>query len=117
MIHAVDLCKTYPSRRGSPSHTALQDNLTVDKGDIFGIIGRSGAGKSTLLRTINGLERPTVAGSRLRGRTFSHFRNVIFLLFVAIGMVFQHFNVLSSRTVYENVALPLEFSGQSGHGL
>ena len=115
MIHAVDLCKIYPSRRGSPSHTALQDvSLTVNKGDIFGIIGRSGAGKSTLLRTINGFERPTRGRLEVEGtdiltlpkRDLPAFRR-------RIGMVFQHFNLLSSRTVYENVALPLEFSGQS----
>lgn len=115
MIRAIDLCKTYPPRRGSPSHTALQHiNLTVNKGDIFGIIGRSGAGKSTLLRTINGLEHPTHGRLEVEDtdvltlpkRDLPAFRR-------RIGMVFQHFNLLSSRTVFENVALPLECAHQS----
>ena len=93
--------------------TALQDvTLDVGPGDICGIIGRSGAGKSTLLRMVNGLERPTsgtvTVGGRDVGRaTGADLRGVR----REVGMIFQHFNLLSSRTVFGNIALPLEISG------
>ncbi|MEX3527076.1 MAG: methionine ABC transporter ATP-binding protein [Burkholderia sp.] len=86
-------------------------NLTIPRGEVFGIIGRSGAGKSTLVRTINLLPRLTEGNVVVDGRDLT-------LLSAAdlraarrdIGMIFQHFNLLSSRTVYENVALPLELA-------
>lgn len=93
--------------------TALDDvSLTVPPGAICGIIGRSGAGKSTLLRMVNGLERPTsgtvtVAGhdvGRARGAALRGIRR-------DVGMIFQHFNLLASRTVFGNIALPLEIAG------
>ncbi len=87
-------------------------NLHIKKGEIFGIIGPSGAGKSTLLRCVNALERPNVGSVLIDG---------IDLLKLSpeklretrrnIGMIFQHFNLLSSRTVYKNIAFPLEISG------
>lgn len=92
---------------------ALDDvTLHVRPGAICGIIGRSGAGKSTLLRMVNGLERPTsgtvtVAGhdvGRARGAALRAIRR-------EVGMIFQHFNLLSSRTVAGNIALPLEIAG------
>ncbi len=87
-------------------------NLSIPPGEVFGIIGRSGAGKSTLVRTINLLTRPTEGNIVVNGRDLT-------LLDAAslrearreIGMIFQHFNLLSSRTVYGNVALPLELAG------
>src|SRR5690606_32827996 len=87
-------------------------NLRVAKGKIYGVIGASGAGKSTLIRCVNLLERPSsgtilVDGKdllRLSARELAHARR-------QIGMIFQHFNLLSSRTVSENVALPLELDG------
>ncbi len=89
-------------------------NLEIRAGEIFGIIGRSGAGKSTLIRCINFLERPTagtvaVDGVDLAGLDAQALRAER----RRIGMIFQHFNLLSSRTVYENVALPLELAGVS----
>ena len=92
---------------------ALHDiNLDIPAGQIFGIIGRSGAGKSTLVRTINLLTRPSsgdviVDGKPLNTLTAPQLREAR----REIGMVFQHFNLLSSRTVFENVALPLELAG------
>jgi D-methionine transport system ATP-binding protein len=92
---------------------ALQDvSIDVREGEILGIIGRSGAGKSTLLRCINGLERPQsgeilvdgTAVNRLSETDLSRLRR-------RIGMIFQHFNLLSSRSVFGNVALPLELAG------
>lgn len=83
-------------------------NLKIDKGDIFGIIGFSGAGKSTLIRTINYLEQPTsgdviINNKKLGSLSIKELRNVR----KQIGMIFQHFNLLESKTVFENVAIPL----------
>ncbi|MCC2613496.1 ATP-binding cassette domain-containing protein [Rhizobium petrolearium] len=93
--------------------TALDGiDLSVARGAITGIIGRSGAGKSTLIRLVNGLERATsgrvvVDGVEVGGLSESGLRD----LRREIGMIFQHFNLLSSRTAFENVALPLEIAG------
>lgn len=88
-------------------------SLHVPKGKIFGVIGASGAGKSTLIRCVNLLEKPT------EGQVIIDNQNLLDLsdkeLSIArrqIGMIFQHFNLLSSRTVSENIALPLELDGQ-----
>ena len=95
--------------------TALDNvSLNIEKGQICGVIGASGAGKSTLIRCVNLLEKPTsgsviVDGVELTGlsdRELVRARR-------QIGMIFQHFNLLSSRTVFENVALPLELGGES----
>ena len=93
--------------------TALDDvSFHAERGEILGIIGRSGAGKSTLIRCLNGLEKPD------RGRVEVLGQDIVPLPEAAlqavrgqIGMVFQHFNLLSSRTVAENVALPLQIVG------
>lgn len=87
-------------------------NLTVEKGDIYGIVGYSGAGKSTLVRLLNGLELATAGEvivdgeniAALNKKDLRHFRK-------NIGMIFQHFNLLWSRTVVENIEFPLELSG------
>jgi D-methionine transport system ATP-binding protein len=105
--------KTYAARRGQSTVAALADiDLSVRTGSILGVIGRSGAGKSTLIRLVNGLERPT-AGRVLVGGTdvASLAEQDLRQLRRSIGMIFQHFNLLSSRTVYGNVALPLEIAG------
>ncbi len=112
MIILEHVEKTYPARGGGASVTALADtSLSIARGEIFGIIGRSGAGKSTLLRTINLLETPT------KGRILVDGVDMTALAPPAlrqarhsIGMIFQHFNLLSSRTVFGNVALPLELA-------
>lgn len=115
MIRLTSLEKTYPARRGTPPHAALKGvTLTVERGEIFGVIGRSGAGKSTLLRTINLLERPTSGTVEVDGQDVTALGTRDLPLFRRrVGMVFQHFNLLSSRTVYDNVALPLELAGAS----
>ena len=95
------------------SHQALDGvSLSVAPGEVLGIIGRSGAGKSTLIRCLNGLERPDggtieVLGRELAGLPESELRR----LRARIGMIFQHFNLLSAKTVAANVALPLKIAG------
>lgn len=105
--------KTYATENGPV--TALKGiDLTVERGEIYGIIGLSGAGKSTLIRCINMLERPTkgsvlVDGKDLTKLTSAELREAR----KSIGMIFQHFNLLSSATVAENVAFPLKLMGAS----
>ena len=93
--------------------TALDDvTLTVEPGAICGIIGRSGAGKSTLLRMVNGLERPTAGTVVVAGRDVGRASGAdLRAIRREVGMIFQHFNLLSSRTVTGNIALPLEIAG------
>ena len=112
MITFENITKTY----GGKTHVqALKGiSLTIHDGEIFGIIGKSGAGKSTLVRCINMLEKPptgkviiddkeltAMSDSQLRAERKN------------IGMIFQHFNLLSSRTVFDNIAFPLELAGAS----
>ncbi|WP_425472277.1 methionine ABC transporter ATP-binding protein [Saccharibacillus brassicae] len=113
MITIKNLVKTYTTR--GKTMTALNGiNLEIAQGEIFGIIGHSGAGKSTLIRCINRLEQPTSGSvwigetdiTRLGKRQLQRERR-------KLGMIFQHFNLLSSATVYENVAFPLKLEGKS----
>ncbi|ELJ8644755.1 methionine ABC transporter ATP-binding protein MetN [Vibrio cholerae] len=101
--------------QGDKQIHALKDiNLFIPQGTIFGVIGSSGAGKSTLIRCVNMLEKPTSGQVIVDGVDLTTLSNP--QLCTArrnIGMIFQHFNLLSSRTVFENVALPLELAGQS----
>jgi D-methionine transport system ATP-binding protein len=107
MIIMEDICKIFS--RGNKKIAALQDaSLTVSKGEIFGIIGYSGAGKSTLLRCINMLERPTAGSVRVNGVEMTALGEAqLQQARRKIGMIFQHFNLLSSGTVFVNVAAPL----------
>lgn len=113
MIELGNVSKTYGT--GSQAVHALKNvNLTIPKGKIHGVIGLSGAGKSTLIRCVNLLERPTsgtvcVDGqemTRLKSGELNRARH-------RIGMIFQHFNLLTTRNVLDNVALPLELMGES----
>lgn len=89
-------------------------SVSIEKGDIFGIIGFSGAGKSTLVRTINLLGRPTSGSVIVKGKDFlSLLQKELREERKKIGMIFQHFNLLNSRNVFENVAFPLKRSGLS----
>ncbi|MFC3072048.1 methionine ABC transporter ATP-binding protein [Shinella pollutisoli] len=98
---------------GETAFTALDGvDMAVGRGAITGIIGRSGAGKSTLIRLVNGLEkassgRVTVDGTEVGGLSDTGLRG----LRREVGMIFQHFNLLSSRTAFDNIALPLEIAG------
>ncbi|MBB5692388.1 methionine ABC transporter ATP-binding protein [Muricoccus pecuniae] len=98
--------------RGTPLWALDGVSLEVAPGEIFGIVGRSGAGKSTLLRCVNLLERPdsgrvTVLGQEITSLDEAALRGAR----RGIGMVFQHFNLLSARTVAGNIAFPLEIAG------
>ncbi|MDR3436017.1 methionine ABC transporter ATP-binding protein [Telmatospirillum sp.] len=113
MIEIDGLVKTFATANGTT--TVLKDvSLSIQQGEIFGIIGRSGAGKSTLVRCVNMLERPTAGRVVVDGREISSFSgHALREARRGIGMIFQHFNLLSSRTAYGNVALPLELAGKS----
>ena len=101
------LGKTYAAAAGQVLALTGID-LTIPAGQIFGIIGRSGAGKSSLLRTINRLERPTEGRVLVDGQDIAALGEAgLIALRRRVGMIFQHFNLLSAKTVRENVALPL----------
>jgi D-methionine transport system ATP-binding protein len=111
VIEARNIGKVFPTHEG-PVFALHEVDLSVASGEIFGIIGRSGAGKSTLLRILNLLERPTVGEVLLEGSAISHLNeSQLRPVRQRIGMIFQHFNLLSSRTVYDNVRLPLRIAG------
>ncbi|AZB33505.1 methionine ABC transporter ATP-binding protein [Chryseobacterium bernardetii] len=108
MIEIRNISKTFHQKK--QAFKALdQVSLNIDKGDIVGIIGFSGAGKSTLIRTVNLLERPDEGHIIINGKDFTQLSSKqLAEERKKIGMIFQHFNLLSSRTVFDNVALPLE---------
>jgi len=114
LIELTHISKDFAS--GGRTVHAVQDvSLSIGKGEIFGIIGFSGAGKSTLVRCINLLERPTsgsvtVDGKEMTALSARELRQAR----KKIGMIFQHFNLMPSRTVFGNVAYPLRGSGLSG---
>ena len=113
MIELINLKKTYRTERG-PVEALRGVNASIRAGEIFGVIGKSGAGKSTLIRCINMLERPDSGSVRVGGVELSSLpEHALRQERKHIGMIFQHFNLLSSRTVYENVAFPLELAGYS----
>jgi len=107
MIEFIDVDKTYPGSE-APVHALDNINFKVDAGEIYGVVGYSGAGKSTLLRCVNQLEsvsegKVIVDGKDLTSLTPSELR----VIKKRIGMIFQHFNLLNSKTIYTNVAMPL----------
>lgn len=113
MIELQEVSVVFPQKGGAL--TAVQEvNLQVEKGDIFGIVGYSGAGKSTLVRVMNLLQRPSsgkvwVAGTELTALSEKKLREKR----KGIGMIFQHFNLMDSRTVFDNVDFSLKYTGKS----
>ena len=113
MIELRHIVKRFESKAGTV--TAVNDvSLHIEKGEVFGIIGFSGAGKSTLVRCINLLERPTsgevlIDGTDITKLAAKELRGVR----QKIGMIFQHFNLMPSRTVYENIEMPLKLTNLS----
>ena len=114
MIKLEHITQTYKTPEGREFKALTDVSLEIKKGEIFGIIGRSGAGKSTLVRCINLLNRPTEGRVIVDDKVLTELNeDELRESRRSIGMIFQHFNLLSSRTVYDNVALPLELSGAS----
>lgn len=111
MIKINNLTKHYQAAQGKVE--AINGlNLEVNDGEIFGMIGPSGAGKSTLIRMLNLLEKPTSGSITINGTDLTALSSQnLRAARQKIGMIFQHFNLLSSRTVLENVAFPLEIAG------
>ncbi len=111
MIEVKNVTKIFKTKNGEL--TAVDHvNLSIQKGEIFGIIGYSGAGKSTLIRLLNGLEKPTSGSVIVNGLEISSIKGKeLRLARQKISMIFQHFNLLWSRTVAENIAFPLEIAG------
>ena len=114
MIELRQLHKRY----SLPDHTAIEAlkgiNLTVKSGEIFGIIGESGAGKSSLIRCVNSLEIPDAGQVIIKGQDLMQLdKSQLRQMRRNIGMIFQHFNLLASRTVYENIAFPLTLTKAS----
>lgn len=107
MIEFQDISKQF-SHKGNSIYALQEVTLQIEKGDIYGVIGYSGAGKSTLLRMVNALEVPTSGKVIVQGKELGSLSNTaLSQIKKNIGMVFQHFNLLESKTVYENIAIPL----------
>src|SRR5690606_1156421 len=111
MIDIQNLSKDYIN--GKEILSAVKNvNLHINKGEIFGIIGLSGAGKSTLIRCINRLEEPSDGKIFIDGVDITSLdKESLRLTRKEIGMIFQHFNLLSQKTVYDNIAFPLQLEG------
>lgn len=112
IISFQNVSKTF-SRNGENFLALDNVNLDINKGDIFGVIGASGAGKSTLLRLINHLESPSQGDILINDISLQHTdKKQLNQVKKDIGMIFQHFNLLNSRTVFHNVAIPLILQGR-----
>ena len=113
MIELLNVTKSFKTK--NKTIQALADvTLTVAKGEIFGVIGTSGAGKSTLIRCVNLLEKPNTGKVTVDNIELTKLSDAqLTLERRKIAMIFQHFNLLSSRTVFENIAFPLELEGKS----
>ncbi|GAA4772947.1 methionine ABC transporter ATP-binding protein [Microbacterium gilvum] len=113
-ITLTGVSKTYPpAKRGGSPVSAVDDvTLAIEKGDIFGVIGYSGAGKSTLVRLVNGLEPVTAGSIDIDGTDITRLsEGGLRQVRQRIGMIFQRFNLLRSRSIRRNVAYPLEVAG------
>lgn len=110
-VRFIGVGKTYDGRQG-PVDALKGIDLAIQRGEIFGIIGRSGAGKSSLIRTINRLEQPSSGRVLIDQVDIGGFdENALVALRRQIGMIFQHFNLMSAKTVWQNVELPLKVAG------
>ena len=115
MIELSSVSKTFLGKTQQEHVEALRDvSLSVKQGEIFGIIGYSGAGKSTLVRVINLLERPDLGRVMMGGQDLTAMNpRELRQARRKIGMIFQHFSLLPSRTVSGNIAFPLKYTGLS----
>ena len=107
-----NVCKNFSTKEGTV-HALKNVNLSIEPGDIFGIIGMSGAGKSTLVRCMNFLEVPSEGKVRIDGKSLGDFtEKELRKEREKIGMIFQHFNLLMQKNVLENVCFPLYIQGK-----
>ena len=113
MIRFEHVSKTFQTKNGP--FDALKDvSFEIEKGDIYGVIGYSGAGKSTLIRMVNALETPTSGNVWVEGKDIGTLKQKeLRNLRKGIGMIFQQFNLLESKTIYDNVAIALKLNGVS----
>jgi len=110
-VRFINLGKTYDGQQG-PVAALHGIDLAIQRGEVFGIIGRSGAGKSSLIRTINRLEQPSSGRVLIDQVDIGEFdEDRLVALRRRIGMIFQHFNLMSAKTVWQNVELPLKVAG------
>lgn len=113
MIQVENLCKRFSTKSGTVE-AARNISFSIEKGEIFGIIGLSGAGKSTLVRCLNLLERPTSGSVWVNGKNLTELsERKLRKERQNIGMIFQHFNLLMQRTALDNVCFPMEIVGIS----
>ena len=113
MIQVENLWKSFSTKNGTVE-AARNISFSIEKGEIFGIIGLSGAGKSTLVRCLNLLERPTSGTVRVNGKNLTKLsEKELRKERQNIGMIFQHFNLLMQRTALDNVCFPMEIAGIS----
>ena len=113
MIQVENLCKRFETKGGTVE-AAKNISFSIEKGEIFGIIGLSGAGKSTLVRYLNLLERPTSGTVKVNGKNLTELsEKELRKERQKIGMIFQHFNLLMQKNVLENVCFPLYIQGKS----
>ena len=114
MIELENIVKTFSDGAGKDVEALKNVSVKIEDGDIYGIIGFSGAGKSTLVRCINLLEKPTSGNVKIDGLNITELSpRQLREERKKIGMIFQHFNLMPSRTVVDNIALPLKRSGLS----
>ena len=110
MIQLQHISKIF-EHNNSPIHALKDISIHVPKGKIYGVIGKSGAGKSTLIRCVNLLEKPTSGKIFFDNQEITNLSNrQLIQVRRKISMIFQHFNLLSSRTVFDNIAFPLELN-------
>jgi ABC-type lipoprotein export system ATPase subunit len=115
MIRTVSLAKTYGSA-ASPVHALRGVTVSIARAEKVALVGKSGSGKSTLLNLLGGLDRPTAGSIEIGGRDLARLTSnqLAHHRLDTVGMVFQSFNLVPSRTALQNVELPMVFAGRSG---
>jgi D-methionine transport system ATP-binding protein len=112
LIEFRAVSKRYYRQKRMDVHALRHVNLTIEEGDIFGVIGFSGAGKTTFLRCLATLEKPTFGQIWIEGQVITKMRGEsLRAVRLQMGMIFQHFHLFSSRTVAENISYPMEIAG------
>ena len=117
LIQLESVRKAFRTPDGGRFEAVKETTLAIERGDIFGLVGKSGAGKSTLLRLVNLLERPDAGRVLVAGRDLTALdKSALRDARQGIGMIFQQFNLLQNATVFDNVAFPLRIHGRHAKG-